>query len=81
MRFLARDISLTLERPRQTSILNVLPARITEIREDRSVLPLVALDAGGTVLLSRITRRSLVALELQPGGRVFAQIKGVALVP
>lgn len=41
---------------------------------------LVRLDVGGTVLLARITRRSLNALALAPGQHVFAQIKSVALI-
>lgn len=81
VRLLARDISLTRQRPGQTSILNVLRARVVEIRDGESVLPLVAVDTGGTVLLSRITRKSLVGLDLRPGVEVYAQIKGVALLP
>ena len=41
---------------------------------------LVRLDAGGTPLLARITRRSWHALRLAPGTRVWAQIKAVALI-
>jgi molybdate transport system ATP-binding protein len=81
LRLLARDVSLALERPRATSILNVIPARVIDIGEADGPLPLVRLDAGGTVLLSRITRRSLQQLEIRPGLRVYAQIKSVALLP
>ena len=80
VRFLARDVSLTLERPERTSILNVLPARVVEIREAGSTLPLVVLDAGGTPLLARISRKSLVGLALAPGIELYAQIKAVALL-
>ena len=41
---------------------------------------LVALDAAGTALLARITRRSCQQLALAVGDTVFAQVKGVALV-
>ena len=80
VQFLARDISLTRRRPEQTSILNVLAGRVAEIRDVESTLPIVAVDVGGTLLLARITRKSLVNLDLRPGLDVFAQIKGVALL-
>jgi molybdate transport system ATP-binding protein len=39
----------------------------------------VRLDAGGSVLLARITRRSWHALALLPDSEVWAQVKAVAL--
>jgi molybdate transport system ATP-binding protein len=80
VRFLARDVSLALERPRGTSILNVLPARVVAVREVESLQPLVDLVLGETPLLARITRKSLRELDLTPGQEVFAQIKAVALL-
>jgi molybdate transport system ATP-binding protein len=81
VRCLARDVSLTRQRPSRTSILNVLAGRVVEVRDARSTLPLVVVDVGGTILLARITRKSLVALELGPKVEVFAQVKSVALAP
>jgi molybdate transport system ATP-binding protein len=40
----------------------------------------VRLDADGTALLARITRYSRDQLQLQPGQRLWAQIKSVALL-
>jgi len=80
VQFLARDVSLTLRRPEQTSILNVLAGRVVDIRDAESTLPIVAVDVGGTLLLARITRKSLVGLSLDSGIEVFVQIKGVALI-
>ena len=80
VQLLARDISLTLQRPERTSILNVLAGRVAEIRDAESTLPIVAVEVGGTLLLARITRKSLVSLSLEPGIEVFVQIKGVALL-
>ena len=40
----------------------------------------MSLALGGTPLLARITRKSAAALALAPGQRVFAQIKGVAVL-
>ena len=39
------------------------------------------LDAGGTPLLARITRRSADQLAITPGQALWAQIKTVALLP
>jgi molybdate transport system ATP-binding protein len=78
----ARDVSVALSRPVGTSILNVLPAEVTEISDagpDRVNLQLRVGD-GGSLLLARITRRSRDALGLVPGVRVYAQVKGVALM-
>ena len=41
---------------------------------------MAALDAGGTRLLARVTRKSAQTLQLAPGKAVFAQVKGVALL-
>ncbi|MBT9440676.1 MAG: TOBE domain-containing protein, partial [Acidovorax sp.] len=41
---------------------------------------MVALDAGTTRLLARVTQRSAQALALAPGQPVFAQVKGIAIV-
>ena len=37
-------------------------------------------DGAGARLLARVTRRSWEQLGLAPGDRVYAQVKGVALV-
>jgi len=80
LRVQARDVSLTLTRQADTSILNLLAATVAELREDSPGYVMVALDAGGTRLLARITRKSADALQLLPGRAVFAQVKGVALL-
>lgn len=80
LRIVARDVSLTRERQQGTSILNVFAARVLEIAPEGPGLVLVRLDVAGTVVLSRITRRSASALGLAPGAAVYAQIKSVAFV-
>jgi molybdate transport system ATP-binding protein len=81
VRILARDISLASERPRGTSILNVLPATVLEISEDaRDSQAMVRLQVGGALLVARVTRRSLHTLGLAPGRELWAQIKSVALI-
>ncbi|MEC5384239.1 molybdenum ABC transporter ATP-binding protein [Uliginosibacterium sp. H3] len=84
-RVLARDVSVAVEAPRASSILNVLDARVMEILDagtDKVNLRLLlgSDERGGAVLVSRITRRSRDLLALEVGQRVFAQVKSVALV-
>jgi len=80
VRIQARDVSLTLAPQEGTSVLNILPARITDLAPDGPAQTMVGLDLGGTRLLARITRRSTEALGLAPGMAVYAQVKGVAVV-
>lgn len=77
----ARDVSLALTRAEDSSITNVLPARVVEVSPGETLAHvMVRLDAGGTPLLARITRRSRDQLGLAPGMAVWAQIKAVALL-
>jgi molybdate transport system ATP-binding protein len=77
----ARDVSLALARAEGTSIANLLPATVTEVADaDTPAHVLVRLDAGGTPLIARITRRSLDHLGVTPGKPLWAQIKAVALL-
>lgn len=80
VRILARDVSLTLAAQTGTSIINILPARVTALAAAGPSQSVVSLDLGGTALLARITRKSVDALGLKPGLTVYAQIKGVALL-
>jgi len=64
-----------------TSIINILPATVLDIRDDRDpAQTLVRLAAGNEPLLARITRRSALQLGLVPGLALYAQIKSVALM-
>lgn len=77
----ARDVSLALSRCEDSSITNVLAATVCELAEaDTPAHVLVRLDAAGTPLLARITRRSSDHLGLAPGLQLWAQIKAVALL-
>ncbi|MEN9842984.1 MAG: molybdate transporter, ATP-binding protein [Pseudomonadota bacterium] len=84
VRIQARDVSLALDPPQRTSILNVLPATITDLTPDGASQMLIGLNLGPAPtpcrLLSRISRTSTHRLGLTVGMPVYAQIKGVALV-
>ncbi len=80
VRIMARDVSIALTRPEQTSILNVLPAIIIALDDENAAQCLLQLAVGGQTLLSRITRRSAEHLQLRTGMHVYAQIKTMALL-
>lgn len=75
----ARDVSLALARPEHTSILNIFPARVTGLTQTGPGRVTARLDVAGTTLLARVTRKSAVALGLEPGLQLYAQVKSVAL--
>ena len=56
VRVAARDVSLARVAPQQTSILNLLPARVLELADDAPGQVLVRLALDDTALLARITR-------------------------
>lgn len=78
IRVRARDVSITLSPPTDTSILNVLPARILEIADSGQAQKDILLDIGSH-LIARITARSARHLTLAPGQNVYAQIKTVSV--
>jgi molybdate transport system ATP-binding protein len=76
----ARDVSIALETPVATSILNVLPTVITGLADHGGGQSVVRLQAGNQVLLAHITRKSALLLKLQTGMAVYAQIKGTSIL-
>jgi molybdate transport system ATP-binding protein len=80
VRVLARDVSVTLEPQTGTSILNIFPATVTELAEQGPGQMLLRLDLAGTPLLAKVTLKSVSALGLAPGKRVYAQVKAAALL-
>lgn len=81
-RIYASDVSLTLSKPEQSSILNILPVTITQInpaKQTGEVLVSVALSDQQTLLV-QISEHSRQALQLAPGVQAWAQIKSVALI-
>lgn len=77
----ARDVSLTLVRPGQTSVLNILDCHITSIgKASPDGQCLIELALRETTLQARISAYSCDQLALVPGQQVFAQIKAVSIV-
>ena len=85
LRIPARDVSLSLKKQDDSSILNILPCTITAIEPrpsptDQVAQALIKLQLGQQYLLARLTYKSLDRLQLRVGQQVFAQIKSVALL-
>ena len=79
LRILARDVSLCLAAPRDTSVLNVLPVTVVDRRSLARGMVLLRLRLGEQYLLARLSRKSEEALALRAGLAVYAQIKTTAL--
>ena len=80
LRIYARDVSLSLQKPQQTSILNILRATIAGIIHDGEGRTMVRLRLGDSALLAHISYKSACELGLQVGMAVFAQVKATAIL-
>ncbi len=81
VRILARDVSLTLTRHEDSSILNRLSVEVAEVVPDEdTAMALIRLKARDDYVIARLTRRSAASLGIKPGQRLWAQIKSVAIV-
>jgi molybdate transport system ATP-binding protein len=84
VRIAATDVSLAVERPSQTTILNIVPVRVQQIEPldeaQVNVLLTIGHREGGQRLLARITRRAQRVLGFRPGQDIYAQIKAASLI-
>lgn len=80
LRIAARDVSLTLEPQKGTSILNIFLAKIDQIKPLNSALVVVRLLINDTPVLARVTRKSASLMKLEAGMVVYTQVKSVALL-
>jgi molybdate transport system ATP-binding protein len=73
-------ISLSRVPQQDSSILNTLAGVVEAIGDDdHPAHSLVRVKIGESMLLARITKRSVAALELHPGLPIWAQVKSVAV--
>ena len=81
IRLRARDIAVARTRPEGLSVHNILPCRLVAIMPaaQHPAEALLRLDAGGTLLLSRVLRDAVDRLQLREGDEVFALLKAIAL--
>jgi molybdate transport system ATP-binding protein len=83
VRIAARDVSLAIEPPSRTTILNTLLARIAAIdwldEAEANIVLALGREGNGPTIIARVTRRSVRNLDLAPGMSVYAQLKSVSL--
>ena len=80
----ANDVSITMNRATQTSIRNILPAKIDKIdvieTKEGSQNVSVTLDLGHQCQLkANVTKWAFDDLKLRTGQQVYAQVKGVSV--
>ncbi|MEE8295887.1 MAG: molybdenum ABC transporter ATP-binding protein [Sphingomonadales bacterium] len=85
IRLLAKDVGLALQKPKDISILNILPCRVEEIEKNFSgnvELDLAIEQIAGkkTIIHAEITNRSALQLRLKKGLSVYALIKALAII-
>ncbi len=81
IRIAASDVSIALQRPSASSILNSLAVKIVTIDNlgpAEAVVRLSLANKTGFDFMARLSQRSVKRLGLTPGQHIFAQIKGVS---
>ncbi len=77
----ARDVSLALAEPKDSSILNALHGQVRALVPDiHPAAALALVQVGNVSLIARLTHQSADRLRLAPGVAVWVQIKSVALL-
>ena len=79
LHILASDVSICLNRPSNSSILNIITVRVSAIHDMSNQFVLVSLLSGRDRILACISQYSSKKLRLKVGDQVFAQIKGIAV--
>lgn len=81
LRVQARDVSLTLDEPMRSSIQNHLPGVVEAVMADsHPAQALVRIRCDGQSLISRVTRKSVEELHIEPDLPVWVQVKSVAVI-
>lgn len=78
IRIQASDVSLVLQPPINSSIRNVLRARVAQCLDDEGQVE-VQLEVGGKTLWARISPWARDELSVRPGQWLYAQIKSVSI--
>lgn len=76
----AKDVSLTLDKAENSSILNILPVEVSKIHQEKKGKHVIECLLGQTKILSVISIRSLHKLNIKQGLKLFAQFKATAMV-
>ncbi len=76
----ARDVSLCLTPPPDSSILNCIPITIEAVRKDHNGKLQVLADMGGQTIVAMISHRSAKQLNIEAGREMYAQFKATAMI-
>lgn len=79
LRIHAVDVSLCKSKPHDSSILNILPAKILSVVEETASEVLLQMETNKDIILARISKKSFKHLQLKFDMEVFIQIKGILL--
>lgn len=80
VRILARDVSLALAVPEDTSIQNILRGTVAAIEDTlEPAMARVTVRVGEQLVLARVTHRAVASLSLRRGSSVVALVKTAAL--
>lgn len=79
IRINASDVSLSLDKPTRTTVLNILDAYVTEDIVFGEHYVVVTLKVADQKILARVSRKSWLQLELSPKQKVFAQVKAASI--
>ena len=79
LRILAKDITLAIDKPQKISALNILEGEVVEIILGSGPGAVIGLKVGKHKLITRITQRSLNAMDLKLGQTCFAFLKTVSI--
>ncbi len=72
----ADAVSISINKPLQSSMLNTLPAEVSAINKTEAGV-VISLSASNQIIRSLITRKSCLVLNLQVGDSVFAVFKAL----
>ena len=79
IRIRARDVMVATRAPSDLSAVNVLEGTVAEIRAHGGGAMEIRLDCHGEAIVARLTRHSVERLGIEPGRRVYAVVKAVAI--
>lgn len=78
-RVLARDVSLCLDQPSRTTMLNVLRGSVGQVIDESAHQVTLSVRVADDVLLARVSRKSWQQLALAPGRELYVQFKAVSV--
>ena len=81
LRILARDVIISLSKPKDLSALNILPAKVVSIKKGDGPGTIIELASGEDKILARITSRSAETLGLSLNTPCYAIIKSLSINP